>query len=299
MNSDLANDAAALLASRSTSRRSFMKAATLGSLGTGFASAALPVLSQAIKTDFAGIHSEEVTFDSNGTNIAAYTSRPAQAPGKLPIIIVASEIFGVHEYIADVTRRLAKVGYLAIAPEFFTRAGEPTELGTVAEIMSKIVAKTPDQQVLGDIEAALKWAAANNGDLSRVGMTGFCWGGRITWLACQKLSVMRAGVAWYGRLAGDKSENFPEHPLELAAQTRAPVLGLYGGQDTGIPLSDVEKMKLALTGLNATAAAKSSTFVIYPDAPHAFHADYRQTYQEGPAKDGWQKALAWFKEKVV
>ena len=299
MNSDLANDAAALLASRSTSRRSFMKAATLGSLGTGFASAALPVLSQAIKTDFAGIHSEEVTFDSNGTNIAAYTSRPAQAPGKLPIIIVASEIFGVHEYIADVTRRLAKVGYLAIAPEFFTRAGEPTELGTVAEIMSKIVAKTPDQQVLGDIEAALKWAAANNGDLSRVGMTGFCWGGRITWLACQKLSVMRAGVAWYGRLAGDKSENFPEHPLELAAQTRAPVLGLYGGQDTGIPLSDVEKMKLALTGLNATAAAKSSTFVIYPDAPHAFHADYRQTYQEGPAKDGWQKALAWFKEKGV
>ena len=299
MNSDLANDAAALLASRSTSRRSFMKAATLGSLGTGFASAALPVLSQAIKTDFAGIHSEEVTFDSNGTNIAAYTSRPAQAPGKLPIIIVASEIFGVHEYIADVTRRLAKVGYLAIAPEFFTRAGEPTELGTVAEIMSKIVAKTPDQQVLGDIEAALKWAAANNGDLSRVGMTGFCWGGRITWLACQKLSVMRAGVAWYGRLAGDKSENFPEHPLELAAQTRAPVLGLYGGQDTGIPLSDVEKMKLALTGLNATAAAKSSTFVIYPDAPHAFHADYRQTYKEGPAKDGWQKALAWFKEKGV
>ena len=299
MNSDLANDAAALLASRSTSRRSFMKAATLGSLGTGFASAALPVLSQAIKTDFAGLHSEEVTFDSNGTNIAAYTSRPAQAPGKLPIIIVASEIFGVHEYIADVTRRLAKVGYLAIAPEFFTRAGEPTELGTVAEIMSKIVAKTPDQQVLGDIEAALKWAAANNGDLSRVGMTGFCWGGRITWLACQKLSVMRAGVAWYGRLAGDKSENFPEHPLELAAQTRAPVLGLYGGQDTGIPLSDVEKMKLALTGLNATAAAKSSTFVIYPDAPHAFHADYRQTYQEGPAKDGWQKALAWFKEKGV
>ena len=299
MNSDLANDAAALLASRSTSRRRFMKAATLGSLGTGFASAALPVLSQAIKTDFTGIQSEEVTIDSNGTDIAAYASRPAQAQGKLPIVIVASEIFGVHEYIADVTRRLAKIGYLAIAPEFFTRAGEPTELGTVAEIMSKIVAKTPDQQVLGDIEAALKWAGANNGDLSRVGMTGFCWGGRITWLACQKLSSMRAGVAWYGRLVGEKSDNFPEHPLELAAQTRAPVLGLYGGQDTGIPLADVEKMKLALTASNATAAAQSSKFEIYPEAPHAFHADYRQTYQEGPAKDGWQKALAWFKEKGV
>jgi carboxymethylenebutenolidase len=299
MNSDLAKDAAALLASRSTSRRRFMKAATLGSLGTGFASAALPVLSQAIKTDFAGIQSEEVTIDSSGTNIAAYTSRPAQAKAKLPIVIVVSEIFGVHEYIADVTRRLAKVGYLAIAPEFFTRAGEPTELGTVAEIMSKIVAKTPDQQVLGDIEAALKWAGTNNGDLSRVGITGFCWGGRITWLACQKLSSVRAGVAWYGRLAGEKSENFPEHPLELAAQTRAPVLGLYGGQDTGIPLTDVEKMKLALTGPNASAAAKTSTFEIYPEAPHAFHADYRQTYQEGPAKDGWQKALAWFKSQGV
>ena len=284
MNSDLANDAAALLATRSTSRRRFIKAATLGSLGTGFASAALPVLSQAIKTDFAGIQSEEVTIDSNGTNIAAYTSRPAQAQGKLPIEIIASEIFGVHEYIADVTRRLAKVGYLAIAPEFFTRAGEPTELGTVDEIMSKIVAKTPDQQVLGDIEAALKWAAANHGDLTRVGITGFCWGGRITWLACQKLSSMRAGVAWYGRLVGEKSDNFPEHPLELAAQ---------------IPLADVEKMKLALTGPNATAEAKSSKFEIYPEAPHAFHADYRQTYQEGPAKDGWQKALAWFKEKGV
>jgi carboxymethylenebutenolidase len=299
MNSDLAKDGAALFAAHPTSRRRFMKAATLGSLGTGFASAALPVLSQAIKTDFAGIQSEEVTIDSNGTNVAAYTSRPAQAQGKLPIVIVASEIFGVHEYIADVTRRLAKVGYLAIAPEFFTRAGEPTELGTVAEIMSQIVAKTPDQQVLGDIEAALKWAGANNGDLNRVGMTGFCWGGRITWLACQKLSSVRAGVAWYGRLVGEKSDNFPEHPLELAAQTRAPVLGLYGGQDTGIPLADVEKMKLALASPNATAAAKASTFVIYPDAPHAFHADYRQTYQEAPAKDGWQKALAWFKEKGV
>lgn len=299
MISDIAKDGTALFASHPTSRRRFMKAATLSSLGTGFAIAALPVLSQAIKTDFVGIQSEEVTFDSNGTNIAAYTSRPAQARGKLPIIIVASEIFGVHEYIADVARRLAKVGYLAIAPEFFTRAGEPTELGTVAEIMSQIVAKTPDQQVLGDIEAALKWAGANNGDLNRVGMTGFCWGGRITWLACQKLSSVQVGVAWYGRLAGEKSDTFPVHPLELAAQMLAPVLGLYGGQDTGIPISDVEKMKLALVGPNATAAAKSSRFEVYPDAPHAFHADYRQSYQEIPAKDGWQKTLAWFKEKGV
>ena len=283
------------------SRRNFMKTSAIGAtaLGVGFVAASEPVMAAAIETDFKGLKVGEQMIPVGSFQMPAYVSRPEKAKGALPIVIVVSEIFGVHEYIADVTRRLAKVGYLAIAPEFFTRAGEPTELGTVAEIMSKIVAKTPDQQVLGDIEAALKWASANNGDLSRVGMTGFCWGGRITWLACQKLSSMRAGVAWYGRLVGEKSDNFPEHPLELAAQTRAPVLGLYGGQDTGIPLADVEKMKLALAAPNATAAAKASKFEIYPDAPHAFHADYRQTYQEGPAKDGWQKALAWFKEKGV
>jgi carboxymethylenebutenolidase len=219
--------------------------------------------------------------------------------GKLPVVIVVSEIFGVHEYIADITRRLAKVGYLAVAPEFFTRAGEPTELGTVAEIMTQIVAKTPDQQVLGDIEATISWAGTNGGDLKRVAVTGFCWGGRITWLACQKLSSVKAGVAWYGRLTGDKSDNFPEHPLDLARYTRAPVLGLYGGQDTGIPLSDVEKMRLALGQPEATGAARASKFEIYPEAPHAFHADYRQTYQEVSAKDGWQKALAWLREKGV
>ena len=296
MNSDFAKDAAALLASRSTSRRRFMKAATLGSLGTGFASAALPVLSQAIKTDFAGIQSEEVTIDSSGTNIAAYTSRPAPVQAKLPIVIVVSEIFGVHEYIADVTRRLAKLGYLAIAPEFFTRAGEPTELGTVAEIMSKIVAKTPDQQVLGDLEAALKWAGANNGDLSRVGITGFCWGGRITWLACQKLSSVRAGVAWYGRLvAPSKAPLQPAYPVELAPVLKVPVRGLYGGQDASIPQDHVEQMRAALKAAGNTA----SEIIVYPDAPHAFYADYRPSFRQEAAEDGWKQMQDWFKQHGV
>jgi carboxymethylenebutenolidase len=294
MTSDLAKDGAALFAAHPTSRRRFMKVATLGSLGTGFASAALPVLSQAIKTDFAGIQSEEVTIDANGTNVAAYTSRPSQASGKLPIVIVASEIFGVHEYIADVTRRLAKVGYLAIAPEFFTRAGEPTELGTVAEIMSQIVAKTPDQQVLGDIEAALKWAGANNGDLSRVGMTGFCWGGRITWLYAAHQPKVKAGVAWYGRLLGQTSALTPQHPIDLTATLHAPVLGLYGSADSGIPVNNIDTMKVALG--QGSPSARASAFQVYADAPHAFHADYRPSYREAAAKDGWSRLLAWFKQ---
>ena len=282
-----------------TSRRAFIKAAALGGLGAGFALASSPLLAQAIHTDFAGIQAGEISFDSGGLAVPAYCSRPANATKKLPIIIVASEIFGVHEYIADVTRRLAKLGYLAIAPEFFTRAGEPSELGTVGEIMTKIVARTPDQQVLSDIEAALRWAGAHNGDLTRVGINGFCWGGRITWLACQKLSSIHAGVAWYGRLLNAKNATTPEQPVELAQQTRAPVLGLYGGQDEGIKLADIEQMKAALASPQATAAARLSQFEIYPEAPHAFHADYRQSYREAAAKDGWRKALDWFKTHGV
>jgi carboxymethylenebutenolidase len=213
--------------------------------------------------------------------------------------VIASEIFGVHEYIADVARRFAKQGYLAIAPEFFTRAGDPSSLGTMAEIMAQIVSKTPDKQVMGDISIALKWAGQKGGDLERVGMTGFCWGGRITWLACANLPQIRAGVAWYGRLVGDKSENFPAHPVDLATQLKAPVLGLYGGKDTGIGLDTVDQMKQALAAAKDNKAAGASRFEIYPEAPHAFHADYRATYQAGPAKDGWEKCLQWFKTHGV
>ena len=284
-------------------RRDFMKTSlkastatvTAGALGIGFVAASEPVLAQAIKTDFTGIKAGEQDIPVGSFNMPAYISRPEKASGSLPIVIVVSEIFGVHEYIADTTRRFAKLGYLAIAPEFFTRAGDPNTFGTIAEIQSNIVAKTPDIQVLADLKAAIAWAGKNGGDLKKVGVTGFCWGGRITWLSAP-LPEVKAGVAWYGRLVGDKTANNPRQPVEIAADLKAPVLGLYGSADTGIPLDTVEQMKAALAKASSNPAAKASKFEIYPDAPHAFHADYRNTYREVPAKDGWAKCLAWFKQ---
>ena len=284
-------------------RRRFMKASVASTavtaLGVGFVATADPVLAAAIETDFKGLKAGEQMIPVGSFQMPAYVSRPEKAKGNLPIVIVVSEIFGVHEYIADVTRRFAKLGYLAIAPEFFTRAGDPNAYGTVAEIQSNIVAKTPDAQVLNDLQAALVWAGKNGGDLKRVGVTGFCWGGRITWLSAT-LPQVKAGVAWYGRLIGEKTEGSPRHPVELASDLKAPVLGLYGGADTGISLESVEQMRAALAqAAPKNAAAKASVIEVYPDAPHAFHADYRATYREGPAKDGWEKCIAWFKKMGV
>jgi carboxymethylenebutenolidase len=289
-----------------SSRRAFMKTSlkastasvTASALGLGFVAASEPVMAQAIKTDFAGIKAGEQDIHVGNFNMPAYISRPEKVSGPLPVVIVVSEIFGVHEYIADTTRRFAKLGYLAIAPEFFTRAGDPNSFGTVAEIQSNIVAKTPDPQVLGDLKAAITWAGKNGGDLKKVAVTGFCWGGRITWLAATMPEV-KAGVAWYGRLVGDKTANNPKQPVEIAADLKAPVLGLYGSADTGIPLDTVDQMKAALSKASSNPAAKTSKFEIYPEAPHAFHADYRATYREGPAKDAWAKCLAWFKQHGV
>lgn len=290
------------------SRRNFMKTSVAGAtalrgavttLGVGFVVASDPVMAAAIETDFKGLKAGEQMIPIGNFQLPAYVSRPENAKGNLPIIIVVSEIFGVHEYIADVTRRFAKLGYLAIAPEFFTRAGDPNTYGTIAEIQANIVAKTPDAQVLNDLQAALVWAGKNGGDLKRVGVTGFCWGGRITWLSAT-LPQVKAGVAWYGRVIGEKTENSPRHPVDLAADLKAPVLGLYGGADTGISLESVEQMRAALAqAAPKNPAAKASLIEVYPDTPHAFHADYRATYREGPAKDGWEKCLAWFKKMGV
>ena len=286
------------------SRRGFMKTSALGAtavttIGVGFVTASEPVMAAAIETDFKGLKAGEQMIPVGSFQMPAYVSRPAQAKPNLPIVIVISEIFGVHEHIADITRRFAKLGYLAIAPEFFTRAGDPNSYGTVAEIQKNIIAKTPDAQVLNDLQAALVWAGKNGGDLKKVGVTGFCWGGRITWLSAT-LPQVRAGVAWYGRVIGEKTENSPRHPVDIAAELKAPVLGLYGGADTGISLESVEQMRTALANVaSKNPAAKASRFEIYPDAPHAFHADYRATYREGPAKDGWEKCVAWFKQNGV
>ncbi|MBU3639740.1 MULTISPECIES: dienelactone hydrolase family protein [unclassified Polynucleobacter] len=283
------------------SRRNFMKTSAIGvtAIGVGFVGASEPVMAAAIETDFKGIKAGEQMIPVGSFQLPAYVSRPEKAKGSLPIIIVASEIFGVHEYIADVTRRFAKLGYLAIAPEFFTRAGDPNTYGTIAEIMTNIVAKTPDAQVLNDLQAALVWAGKNGGDLKRVGVTGFCWGGRITWLSAT-LPQVRAGVAWYGRLIGEKTEGNPRHPIDIAADLKAPVLGLYGAADTGISLESIDQMRAALAeAAPKNPVAKACEFVVYPDTPHAFHADYRASYREGPAKDGWEKCLAWFQKNGV
>lgn len=284
-----------------SSRRDFIKTSALGAtaLGVGFVAASEPVMAAAIETDFQGLKAGEQMISVGSFQMPAYVSRPEKAKGSLPIVIVVSEIFGVHEYIADVTRRFAKLGYLAIAPEFFTRAGDPNTYGTIAEIQQNIVAKTPDAQVLNDLQAALVWAGKNGGDLKKVGVTGFCWGGRITWLSAT-LPQVRAGVAWYGRLIGEKTEGSPKHPVDIAADLKAPVLGLYGAADTGISLESIEQMRAALAkAAPKNPAAKACQFEVYPDAPHAFHADYRATYREGPAKDGWEKCVAWFKKNGV
>jgi carboxymethylenebutenolidase len=283
------------------SRRGFIKASAIGAtgIGIGFVAASEPVMAAAIETDFAGLKAGEQMIPVGSFQLPAYVSRPEKAKGSLPIVIVVSEIFGVHEYIADVTRRFAKLGYLAIAPEFFTRAGDPNTYGTIAEIQANIVAKTPDIQVLNDLQAALVWAGKNGGDLKRVGVTGFCWGGRITWLSAT-LPQVRAGVAWYGRLIGEKTEGNPRHPVDIAAELKAPVLGLYGGADTGISLESIDQMRAALAlAAPKNPAAKACQFEVYPDTPHAFHADYRASYREGPAKDGWEKCIAWFKKMGV
>ena len=274
-------------------RRSFVKTA----LGSAFAAAALPVTAQAIKTDFEGLTAGEVTIPSGDFKMPIYRAMP-QGKRDLPVVLVISEIFGVHEYIADTCRRLAKQGYLAIAPELFARQGDPTSFGTIQELQREIIARTPDSEVLGDLDAAVAWAGANGGNVGKLGITGFCWGGRIVWLYAAHSTQLKAGVAWYGRLGGDTTPLQPRHPLDIAAQLKAPVLGLYGGKDTGIPLEAVHKMKTALAAANHPAA-RASQFIVYPESGHAFHADYRPSYREADAKDGWQKCLAWFKEHGV
>jgi carboxymethylenebutenolidase len=213
------------------------------------------------------------------------------------VVLVISEIFGVHEHIADVARRFARQGYLAIAPELFVRQGDAGSYGEMARLMSEVIAKVPDAQVMGDLDATVAWAAANGGDPTRLGITGFCWGGRITWLFAAHNPQVKAGVAWYGRLVGAPSALTPRQPVDLAVELKGPVLGLYGGQDGGIPLDTVEKMKAALAV--GSAAAKRSEFVVYPDAPHAFHADYRPSYRQAAAQDGWARCQAWFKANGV
>lgn len=296
MHSDFQNDFDAIVPGRSTAAGASRRTALGVMLGAGYAAAAAPVMAQtAVSTPADGLTAGEVHFAVNGFDVRAYRAAPQGKTG-LPVVLVISEIFGVHEYIADVCRRLAHEGYLAVAPDLFARQGDPRAYSEVAKLMSELVSKVPDAQVMADLDGAVRWAGAHGGDLQRVGITGFCWGGRITWLYAAHGPV-KAGVAWYGRLVGQASALNPKHPVDLAPILKAPVLGLYGEKDAGIPLDTIDKMKSALS--EGSAAAKASRFVVYPDAPHAFHADYRPSFRKEAAQDGWKRTLAWFKQHGV
>lgn len=289
----LKQDFDSLVPGRSFSRRDFVRT----SVGSGFAAAVLPVAAQTvIKTGSAGLDAGEVMIPVGDFKMPAYRAAPAGKTGA-PVVLVISEIFGVHEHIADVARRFAKAGYFAIAPELFVRQGDAGSYGEIAKLIAEVVSKVPDAQVMGDLDASVAWARSQGADTGKLGVTGFCWGGRITWLYSAHNPAVKAGVAWYGRLVGQANPLQPTNPVELVGKLNGPVLGLYGGRDSGIPLDTVEQMKAALAG--GSAAAKASQFHVYPDAPHAFHADYRPSFRKDAAEDGWKRCQAWFAQHGV
>jgi carboxymethylenebutenolidase len=261
-------------------------------LAPGFAAAVQPAAQTQVHTDTHGLAAGEVKIATQDMQMPAYYAMPANSRD-LPVILVVQEIFGVHEHIRDVVRRFAKEGYLAVAPELYARQGDVSKLSNLDEIW-RIVAQVPDAQVMSDLDAAARWAAGKGGDANRLGITGFCWGGRITWLYAAHNPGLRAAVAWYGRVEGAGTDLQPRNPTQVVQDIRAAVLGLYGGADAGIPVEGVERMRDRLQ-----AAGKTTEFHIYPDAPHAFFADYRPSYRKGPAEDGWRRALAWFRAHGV
>ncbi len=272
------------------SRRAFVHT----SLAAGFAAAVLPVQAQTmITTDTRGLTAGEVKIPTKDGEMPAYRAMPAGKRG-LDTVLVVQEIFGVHEHIKDVCRRFAKLGFMAVAPELYARQGDPTKYTDIPKLVSEIVAKVPDAQVMADLDAAAAWAQSNGGDRGGLGITGFCWGGRVVWMYAAHNPKLTAGVAWYGPVArayhpGDKTA------LEVAAKIKAPILGLYGAADGGIPVDTLDKMRDALKA----AGNANCEFMVYPDTPHAFHADYRASYRKGPAEDGWKRAVAWFKSHGV
>lgn len=268
--------------------------AMVATLATSFALATQPIAAETqIKTGAEALEAGEIRIKTADVELPAYRAMPASG-GPFPIVLVVQEIFGVHEYIRDVCRRLAKLGYMAIAPELYVRQGDVSNLKSIEEIRV-IVAKVPDAQVMSDLDAAVAYAkGSGKGDASRLAITGFCWGGRVTWMYTAHNPNVKAGAAWYGRLVGEANALTPAHPVDVAAKLNAPVLGLYGGADAGIPLDTIEKMRGA-----CAAAGKTCEIKVYDGAPHAFHADYRPSYRPDSAQDGWEKMIAWFKQNGV
>jgi carboxymethylenebutenolidase len=269
-----------------SARRGFI----VTSLTAGFALAVQPVSAQTITTDTSGLEAGEVKIPAQGGDMPAYRAMPAKG-SNFPVVLVVHEIFGVHEHIMDICRRFAKLGWLAVAPNLYARQGRVDNISNFEEIR-KVVGQVPDSQVLADLDATVAWAAKNKGNADKLGVTGFCWGGRIVWLYAAHQPKLKAGVAWYGGVAARQaSELQPKSPLDLAGDLKAPVLGLYGEADQGIPVATLEEMRAKLK-----AAGKTGEIVIYPAAPHGFHADYRPSYRKEAAEDGWKRLLEWFRK---
>jgi carboxymethylenebutenolidase len=270
-------------------RRDFL----LTKLTAGFALAVQPVAAATITTDTKGITAGEVKIPTSDGEMPGYRAMPAKG-SNFPTVIVIQEIFGVHEHIKDICRRLAKGGYMGVAPELYARQGDVSSMSDIQQIVREVVSKVPDTQVMADLDATADWAAKNNGNPAELAVTGFCWGGRIVWMYAAHSDRLKAGVAWYGRLSTPPNDMAPTNPIDVADKLKAPVLGLYGGKDNGIPMEHVEKMQAALK-----AAGGKSQILVYPEAPHGFHADYRDSYREVDAKGAWQRMLIWFKKNGV
>jgi carboxymethylenebutenolidase len=289
MSGDLQADIANVFSRVELNRRDMV----VSGLAAGFALAVQPISAETISTSSEGLTAGDVKIPVGDDTIPGYRAMPSKG-GPFPVVLVVQEIFGVHEHIKDVCRRFARLGYFAVAPELYYRQGDVSKLKTIDEIRP-IVAKVPDQQVMADLDAAVEFAQkSGKGDVAKLGITGFCWGGRIVWMYAAHSKQLKAGVAWYGRLVGDPTPNTPKHPVNIAGDLNAPVLGLYGGKDQGIPLETVEQMRTALK-----SAKVDAQIVVYPDSPHAFFADYRPSYKEDDARDAWQKLQAWFKQHGV
>jgi carboxymethylenebutenolidase len=273
------------------SRRGFV----VTSLASGFALAVQPVCAQTmITTDTNGLLANEVKIPVAGGEIPGYAAMPASG-GPFPTVLVIQEIFGVHEHIKDICRRFAKLGYFAAAPALYAREGDVSGMSDIQEIISKVVSKVPDAQVASDLDATVAWAkGTGKADTTKLGVTGFCWGGRQVWLYAAHNPNVKAAVAWYGPIKRPATDLQPKNPIDIAGQLKTPVLGLYGGADAGIPVDTVDEMKAALK-----AAHNPSEIIIYPDTPHGFNADYRPSYRPDQAKDGWAKLQAWFKQHGV
>ncbi len=271
-------------------RREFI----VSTLAAGFALAVQPVAAQtAITTSAEGLTAGEVKIPVRDGTIPAYRAMPAGAD-RAPLILVVHEIFGVHEWVKDVCRRLAKLGAMAVAPDLFARQGDVSKMSDIRQIMDQVVSKVPDSQVMQDLDSTLDWALKNGAHPTKLGITGFCWGGRIVWLYCSYNPEVKAGVAWYGRFVDDYNELHPVHPIDIAAELKVPVVGLYGGNDPSIPLKDIEGMRQRLQ------YSGSKSFIrIFPPASHAFFADYRGSYDKKSAEAGWQQMQVWFKEYGV